>query len=116
MKKMIVSIVLAVLIAILIGWPVSIYELHRAYFNGAADEYIAAQQIPQSRIIGKPKTWYNYDGGTWEKSIRVETRRHILNYYYTMQYKSKSLMLSVYQGRNGITSTKLEYPPLSYDK
>ncbi|MFX3618003.1 MAG: hypothetical protein ACE3JK_10790 [Sporolactobacillus sp.] len=114
MKKYIIGGIIAILVVILC--IVAIYQTHKFYFKGATDEYIAAQQIPKSRIIGEGRTWYNNDGGSWERSIRVKTRGEILNYYYTMHYGDKSVMLNVSRGRNDITSNKLEYPPLKHDK
>jgi hypothetical protein len=90
--------------------------LHKSYFRGATDVYIAVQQIPKSKITGKDRIWFNYDGATWERQIKVKSKNETLTYNYSMHYTDKSIILEVLRGRNDITSNKLEYPPLKYDQ
>lgn len=71
------------------------------------------QEIPKSKIVHNGKAWFNWADRLWEREIKIKTRGKILSYTYSMNYSSKSLVLSIYHHRNGLSHTDhLEYPPL----
>jgi hypothetical protein len=75
------------------------------------------QEIPQSKIVHNGKVGFNWADGLWERKIKIKTKGEILSYTYSMNYNSKSLMLSIYHHRNELShSDHLEYPSLPETK
>lgn len=112
-------IILPIIILLIIFFFVGKYFFARAYFKGAVDSYINAQQIPASQIQ-KKKIDYNWiNMGMWEEHVTVYSNGKRYNYVYTMPSNKAPLVLEITKGKNKdyiSNLNKLEYPPLAYDK
>jgi uncharacterized protein YxeA len=117
-KILFFSLSAIIVVFIIIG---GIYIMHRFYFTGQVNEYMAAQKIPKSRIV-KRQTTYNYMQGMWKCDVVIKSKGRKLTYEYVTVYPD-SLTLSITDTKteNALdTSQKqikqLEYPPLKYDQ
>lgn len=115
-KRVIALSSLVVVVLLLLAFHT--YSINRAYFCGAVDTYIQAQQIPENKIIRKERPAFIWGNpGTWEESIYVKSHGEKYKYIYDMDGRTKAITLTIYPDRDGVLYIdKLDYPPLRHLK